>query len=84
MEWEWTSGGQGGCLEGLEAGGQVVPVVQEELFTSLEGGVELRGEAGHIGGHILENARGGLVVVRHLQDREPQPGRVGWVAGRTE
>lgn len=57
MEWAWTSGGQGRCLEGLEAGGQVAPVVQEELFTSLEGGVELRGEAGHIGGHILENAR---------------------------
>lgn len=63
MEWAWTPGGQGRCLEGLEAGGQVAPVVQEELFTSLEGGVELRGEAGHIGGHILENARGGLAAV---------------------
>lgn len=31
----------GAGLEGLEAGGQITPVVQQELLTGLEGGIEL-------------------------------------------
>lgn len=64
MEGERACGG----LEGLEAGGQIAPVVQQELLTGLEGGVELRGETGHVGGHVVEEAWGCLVVVGHLQD----------------
>lgn len=61
----------GWCLEGLEAGGQVIPVVQQETLTSLESVVELRGQASHIGGHIVEKTRGGLVVVRNLSQLVP-------------
>ena len=74
MEWEWARGSHRRCLESLEAGGQIIPVVQEELLTSLEGGVELRGQASHIGGHVVEKARGGLVVVGHLRDGQPHSG----------
>lgn len=65
----------GWCLEGLEAGGQVIPVVQQETLTSLESVVELRGQASHIGGHIVEKTRGGLIVVRNLQGRKPSSRR---------
>lgn len=77
----WSGRGQEvateGCLEGLEAGGQIAPVVQEELLTSLDGGIELRRETSHVGGHVVEKARGSLVVVGHLQDRKPHSGRLG-------
>lgn len=66
------------ALEGLEAGGQIIPVVQKELLTGLEGVVELGGEASHIGGHVVEKARGGLIVVGHLQDRKSHSGKLGW------
>lgn len=61
----------GRCLEGLEAGGQVIPVVQQETLTSLESVVELRGQASHIGGHIVEKTMGDLVVVRNLSQLVP-------------
>lgn len=64
-------------LEGLEVGSQVIPVVQEELLASLEGSVELRRQASHVSGHIVEKAWGGLVVVGHLQDRKLHSGRLG-------
>lgn len=74
-------------LEGLQAGGQVIPVVQQETLTSLERIVEFRGQACHVGGHIVEKARGGLVVVRNLQGRKPSSERHngerlrGWAGG---
>lgn len=56
-------------------------IVQEETLASLEGGVELGGEAGHVGGHVVEEVRADLVVVGHLQGGKPCSGRQRRVRG---
>lgn len=56
-----------GSLEVPEARDQVVLVLQQEPLTGLEGGAEVGGEPGHVGGDVGQVPRRRLVVVGHLR-----------------
>lgn len=56
-----------GSLEVPEVRDQVVLVLQQEPLAGLEGGAEVGGEPGHVGGDVGQVPRRRLVVVGHLQ-----------------